>query len=862
MRLLLAATALLTSPALAQTSGRLSNDARPILYDITIKADAKALTFVGSETVTVAVTKPVTTLTLNAAGLAVSSAMINGQPVTSFATDAKAQTLTVRFAKPIAPGEHKLSFAWTGKINKSATGLFAVDYKGTDGKDARMLVTQFEAPDARRFAPMWDEPSFKAKFRLTAFQPDGEMAFSNMPSTQSRKVDGGSMVSFAETPVMSSYLLFMGVGDVERKAKQFGKTEVGIITRRGVVDQGDYALDGAGKLLDYFNDYFGTPYPLPKLDMIAAPGSSQFFGAMENWGAILYFERRVLVDPKLTTEDQRQDVFATVAHEIAHQWFGNIVTMSWWDDLWLNEGFASWMEGKASADLNPEWNVHAQTVAGGRQGAMALDARSSTHPIIQKIATVDQISQAFDTITYQKGEAVIGMLEADLGEVPFREGVRNYMRKYAYKNTLTDQLWAELAASSGKPVKTIMDGFTKQGGVPLIRVGTPVCSNGKSSMTLSQSRFGLDQPSKAARSWIVPVKVGLANGAAQRVEVAGAKPKSVTIPGCGLAIVNKGQSGYFRTLYAPGHLIALRDNFATLSVEDQLGLISDQYALANGDYIGIDRHLDLIGAVPQSASPFVWKQVAGQLSGLLDRLRDTPNEAAFKARAARLLAPIARAVGWEPKAGEAPAMAQLRGALIPAMAQFGHAETVAEAARYLEASFANPDSVSSSIRLAALAAYAQNMDAAGWEKLRARAKADPSPVAQSIYYRSLGAAGDKALAHKTLALALTDEASVPIRSGLIASVAGRHPDLAFDWAVANKDKVNALLEESSRSEFIVGLGAGSSDLATARKVAAYAAANLPVASRAPAREAVTLIQYRADRRAKQSPALAAWANAK
>jgi aminopeptidase N len=850
-------------PAFAQTGGRLATDAKPVLYDIVIKADANKLSFSGSEVVSVDVARPISALTLNAAGLSITSATINGTPAAGFSTNAAAQTLTVRFARPLSPGQHKLGFAWTGKVNTSATGLFAVDYKGTDGKDARMLVTQFEAPDARRFAPMWDEPSFKAKFRLTAFQPDGQLAFSNMPVQSREAVAGGNMVRFEETPIMSSYLLFMGVGDVERKVRQFGKTEVGIIARKGAVDQGDYALDAAGKLLDYYNDYFGTPYPLPKLDMIAAPGSSQFFGAMENWGAILYFERRVLVDPKLVTEDQRQDVFATVAHEIAHQWFGNIVTMSWWDDLWLNEGFASWMESKVSGDLNPDWGVHAQSVAGGRQSAMALDSRATTHPIIQKIATVDQISQAFDTITYQKGEAIIAMLESDVGTEAFRSGVRQYMRKYAYGNTVTDQLWKEIASASGKPIKAIMDGFAKQGGVPLIQVTAPSCVNGQTRITLSQGRFGLDKPSKATRNWIVPVKVGNASdSAAQRIEVASAKPKSVTIPGCGLAIVNKGQTGYFRTLYAPQHLDALRTGFASLSLEDQLGLLADQYALANGDYIGIEQHLALIGAIPQSASPFVWKQVAGQLVGLHDRVRDTPSEAAFKVRSAGLLSPIARSTGWNATPGEKPAVAQLRAALIPAMAQFGDTETVAEAERLLELSFAKPEAVTSAVRLAALSAYAQNMDTAGWERLRVRAKAEPSPVAQSLYYRSLGAAADKALAKRSLDLALTDELPVPVRSALIAAVAARHPDFAFDWAVLNREKVNALLEESSRSEFIVGLAAGSSALATATRVTSYAAAHLSPLSRAPAEQSVSLIKYRAGRRAKQGAALAAWANSK
>jgi aminopeptidase N len=865
IRQFLAIALLLTSNMATAATGRLPDGVKPVHYDIVMRPDAQAMTFSGSETITITVTKPTQTLTLNAADLKVQSAALDTIPATAIALDEAVQTLTLSFAAPISVGDHKLALAFTGKINTSASGLFAVDYQGIDGKPARMLATQFEAPDARRFAPMWDEPSYKATFTLAAYAPAGQSAYSNMPVERQQPAEGGGTVfHFAKTPKMSTYLLFLGLGDVERKTRMAGKVEVGVITRRGVVDQGDYALDAAVKQIAYYNDYFGTPYPLPKLDMIAAPGSSQFFGAMENWGAILYFERIVLIDPALVTESQRQNVFATVGHEIAHQWFGNLVTMAWWDDLWLNEGFASWMESKNAGDLNPEWQVHAQSVAGGLQGAMNLDARASTHPIVQKIATVDQISQAFDAITYQKGEAVIGMLESTLGEVPFRAGVRNYMKSYAYQNTQTSQLWDELSKASGQNVAALMDSFTKQGGVPMIRVGAAKCARGLTTMTLSQGRFGLDAGSKAATTWTVPVAIGFAGAQkpAKTVMVSGAKPVSVTAPGCGTPIINFGGNAYFRTLYTPAHAAMLQRDFATLSLADQVGILQDSLAMANGDYAQIDQHLALLSSLPKDASPLVWQVAAGQIAGLDDRVKGSPDQGAFRQKASAILVPVFKQVGWVKQDGESTLTAQLRERLLPVMALLGDASVVAEAKRYLDLSFTDPKAVPGPVRLIALRAYSRAIDTKGWDELRARAKAEVSPPAKAIYYAALGASTDPRLAQRALDIALTDEVPVPIRASIINSVSGEHPAMAFDWAAARKDAVNALVDVSSRSEFIVDLADGGDELALANRVQSYAMANLAPDARATAMRNIGIIKYRADRKAKLGPAIGRWARGK
>ncbi len=856
-------SAIMFSPLLLALGGAVSGGQHglpanvvPLHYEIRVDPDAKALRFTGSEVVTIAVAAPTRTITLNAADLAIGAVSLDGGNMPKVKLDAAAQTLTLSFAAPVAAGSHSLSIAWTGTINKAAAGLFAVDYKDEKGGDERLLVTQFEAADGRRFAPMWDEPSRKATFRLTAATPDGDTAFSNMPvESKTKAPNGKTLVTFAKTPKMSSYLLFLGMGDIERRTKMVGNTEIGMITRRGAIDQGDYALDSAARLLTYYNDYFGTPYPLPKMDMIAAPGSSQFFSAMENWGAILYFDKALLVDPKVTSENDRQRVFTVVAHEMAHQWFGDLVTMGWWDDLWLNEGFASWMEGKASNDLNPAWNKAAQDVAFERERAFAADARSSTHAIVQKIDTVDQISQAFDSITYAKGQAVIGMIEAALGPDVFRAGVRSYMAKYKYGNTRTDQLWTELSTAAGRPVKPFADTFTLQGGVPMIRGGEPACVNGETRLTLSQDRFGLDAPSRVKQRWIVPVTVTGGNDVT-RLDVSGPAAKMAAVKGCGLAIVNPGQQGYYRFLAAPGHQAMLVDRFAGLVLADQVGLMGDTLGLANGGYLGLDRYLALLDRIPATADPLVWNMAARQLVSIDRVLQGDPVQPAFRRRAAAMLAPQYDRIGFAPKRGDAPAVGQLREILLTTLGRFGHAPVLA-ASR--EAMARGIDALPAATHGAIVDVFAYNATAADWDRLHVMARTERNPLIRRELYGALADAADPALAQRALALTQTEEATTPDRAAMLAGVAVEHPALAFDYATPRAAAINRLVETSSRPRFIVGLAQSSSDPAVTSRVDAYAAQALPAQSRQGAVDAVAAIRYRARLRAAYGKPIGVWA---
>ncbi|TPG12281.1 M1 family metallopeptidase [Sphingomonas oligophenolica] len=844
-----------SAPALA--ANRLPTDVAPILYDINVTPDAATMTFSGAETVAITVKKPVRTITLNAANLVVKSAALDGKPV-KFKLNEADQQLVLTLPAAAKVGRHSVSLQWTGTINQSAAGLFAIDYTNADGSKARMLATQFEAPDARRFAPMWDEPAFKARFRLKATAPKGQLAFSNMPSAGiTTKADGSQLYSFAETPVMSSYLLYLGMGDLERKTVMSGKTEISVITRRGVVDQGDYALAEAKRLLPYYNDYFGQPYPLPKLDMIAGPGSSQFFGAMENWGAIFYFENELLFDKKRTTESGRQRIYTVVAHEMAHQWFGDLVTMAWWDDLWLNEGFASWMENKSSIDLNPAWKPEAVAIAGEREGAMGIDATAATHPIVRHVETVDQIGEAFDGITYAKGQAVIGMLESTLGADVFRDGIRRYMAKHKYGNTVTSQLWTELSAASGTDVAAIADDFTRQGGVPLVTLTGARCVGGTTTATLAQGRFGLDAPSKLPQTWHVPLVAATLGGGETRTVVTGPST-TVSVKGCGTLVLNQGKGSYTRVMYDDAGHAAIVKDYARMQLTDRLGTLGDDYALAGGGYQDLSRYFALESQVDAQSDPIEWATIADDLAGLTGLYGDTPLEAPMRARVSTILAPEFKRVGFEAKPGEPVTVTNLRESLVGILGANGDTAVAAKARTYVAALATDPTAIPTAIRTPILGTYARNATPAEWDQLLALTKAETNPVTKNRYVNLLGAAQDDATAVKALDLLKADTFSNPQKAGLLRAIAGRHPDMAFDWAVANRELVNSFIEQSSEAGYVVGLGGGSNDPAMPGKIQAYADKYLAASSRGGAKRTIAIIAVRKAKADRLRPAVTTW----
>ena len=841
----------------AQVPSQLPRNVRPLHYSISIVPDAANLRFTGSEQIDIEVLEATDTIILNAAEIDFAAVTADGAPA-RVSTDADAQTATFRFADNLSPGRHRLAIAYAGRINTQAAGLFALDYRSEAGPK-RALFTQFEAPDARRMFPGWDEPAFRTPYDLSVTVPAGQQAIGNMPEAgREVQADGSAIVRFQTTPAMSSYLLFLAVGEFDRITATAAGTEVGVVTRRGVGEQGRWALQSQVQILPWYNQYFGTRYPLPKLDNVAGPGTSQFFGAMENWGAIFSFENILLVDPAITTEQRRQSIFEVDAHEMAHQWFGDLVTMAWWDDIWLNEGFASWMATKATAALHPEWEPLLGTID-GREAAINLDSLATTHPVVQHVTTVDQMSQAFDAITYQKGEAVITMLEDYVGEAAWRSGVRAYIARYRLGNTMTDDLWRSIEAAAHRPITRIAHDFTLQPGVPLIRVESAQCAGGRTDVALSQGEFSRDRPDKPPLSWHVPV-IAAAGGAAARTLVEDGTAR-LAVPGCGPLVVNYGQTGYYRTLYSPPLLANLTRNFPRLRPIDQIGLLADTWSLGLAGHQSPAAALDMIDTVPASGNSRLWIRAAAILTQIKGMYDDDPAHQAMLARyASAKLGPLLRRLGWSPRPGERGTDAILRAELIDTLGKLGDPGVVAEASRRFAAN--DPSITAGPLRETLLGIIAYNADAATWDRLRAMARDERTPQVKVQLYRLLGGARDPALARRALELALTDEPGATNASQIVSAVAAQHPDLAFDFALAHRERVMGLVDASSSSRFLPGLATRSADPAMVGKLRDYAARYMTPQSRGAADRAIAAIEDRVRVRRERLPDITRWLEAK
>jgi aminopeptidase N len=817
----------------------------PAHYDLLLSPDADALTFRGKVAITIDVRATTADLLVNAVGLTFEHAKVGAGPDAAVTFEKKTGRAALHFAVPLTKGQHVLAIDYSGKIAKSTLGFFAMDYS-TPAGPRRTLATNFEPAHARELLPCWDEPARKATFTVTIDAPKDRLAISNMPVADITPLSATlQRVRFAPTPKMSTYLLFVGIGDFERIHESVDGVDVGVVVKRGDTPNAAYALEQAVKLLHYYDEYFGVRFPLPKLDLVAAPGAIEG-GSMENWGAIFYSQHHVLFDPTKSTEADRQLVFLVVAHEMAHQWFGDLVTMSWWDNLWLNEGFARWMQTFVADDLHPEWETGLQASSIFELGKQ-VDAVPSTHPVIQEILTADQADEAFDYITYDKGAAIITMMNAYIGRDHFRDGVRRYMHAHAFGNTVDSDLWTVMQQVAGKPILAIEHDFTRQPGVPLVQV-----TRTSKGAHLLEGRFAQDPAtirSEPPQTWRLPLAIRSLAGGEQTVLLRGATDVAVQLP----ALVNAGQLGYARVLYDNNTFDALVPKVGSLGSIDQLGLLNDAFALGTAGYAPVSRLVSIPAELPAAANPIVWSRVIVLFTEIDRHYSNTPQRAAFRSFALGLLAPLAAHIGSNAAPGESANVTILRAAVLAAQATFGDAGVLEHARQ----EFAN-DSGTPAERRTVLSIVAAHADAATFNALIERAQNNPDPLQKQHVLVALAGVIDPVLAQRMAETAMSEQIPAGGRPEIIEALAILHPDLVWQVVIPRLDDPALGIDKADRWRIASATAAFSVDSKRIADLEAYMNKNVPPEARRPFLAAIASVRQNQVYADKVLPQIDSW----
>ena len=836
------------------TPGKLPKEVVPTDYSIRIIPNIDAFTFTGAEMVKLKVGSPVHQLVLNALELEITEASVDGQVLAKSALkiDKDKELITLALTSELSRGDHTLALGFSGKINQQGQGLFYMRYQEQgSGAQKIMLGTQFEATDARRFFPCWDEPAFRARFQLTVVVPENWLAVSNMPVDSEKKIDGGKEVRFSATPLMSSYLNVFVAGELDLIESRSGPTQIRVIATKGKAELGRYALEATAQILQYYNDYFGVQYPLPKLDQIALPGG--FGGAMENWGGITYYESGLLFDPKNSPAETKQNIYEVLAHEMAHQWFGDLVTMAWWDNLWLNEGFASWMGGKCTAHFNPQWEVWlrrnlprdpTRRVGIAKEQAMEGDARSTTHPIHQRIATEAEANSAFDDITYKKGQSFLRMLESFLGEDVFRDGIRRYIAAGKYFNSTTADLWNALSEASKKPVAEVAAGWTEQLGFPVVKVKRE--AGGK--VRLTQERFTVNFKNAPLVEWRVPLTYSVIGEAPATLLITSKTDTLENVPADRALKLNVRGAGNYRVEYDEPSWILLLQALPKLGVEDRVNLLSDAWALVQADRAPVSLYFELVEKLPPSTEIAEREQIINVLDFINGLLLGDPERGKFQRYARSLLRPTFDTLGWEPKAHEPATAASLRASLINALGDLNDQEIVAGCRERFAKYPANPASLVPDLRPPVFAVVGRYADEKTWTKLHELGLKTTSIEEKQNYYDALACATDPKLVKKALSIALTDELPTSRASFLVPRVArdGDHPDIAWEFATANMKVLLAKTDAAGSNRYAPALFTFFSDDSRIGELKTYAKNNLPPETTPEVAKAVDEIQFRAE----------------
>jgi len=848
---------------------RLPEIAAPDHYKLTFSPDFTKNDFAGDETIEVRVLKSTSQIVLNAAEIDFQEVTVSSGHATQKATvtlDKDKETATLTVDHPIPPGPATIQARYHGILNDQLRGF----YLGKDSNGQKYAATQFEATDARRAFPSFDEPAYKAIFDVTVVADHGMTVISNTKVVSDTPgPEGKHTVHFAPTPRMSSYLVAMVVGKFEYVEGVVDNIPIRVYASPGKKELTTFALDAAENIMRYYNHYFSIKYPYGKLDLVGLADFSA--GAMENTGCITFREILLLIDEKQSPVDLKREVASVIAHEMAHQWFGDLVTMQWWDDLWLNEGFATWMSSKPVQAWKPEWNMQLQDV---EETARSMDADSlvNTHPIHQQAETPEQILELADDITYGKTAAVLRMLESYLGPETFRAGVNAYLTKHAYANATASDFWTAQTQVSKKPVDKLMPSFIEQPGPPLV-TAKAVCSGNSEKITLQQQRYFFDRAKFEAGSsehWQIPVcmkpapsgqgssgKIG-----AERCELLTQQQQTFTLPGCSSWVnVNANAQGYYRSGYDSDAVRSMaRDAESALSPEERIMLPFDVSASVRVGREKIGDYLAVVEGLKADRSEAVREPLMNQLNYIGRNLVTDADRESYRSWLRQTLAPIAADVGWEAKPGESAEREGLRSELMHTMGHTARDPEVEVLARKLaNQALDDPSSVNHQLAGAAILVAANGGDEAFYDRIKDRLKTAKTPEEVFIYQRALAAFSDPVLLEKTLQFAISPEVRSQDSLGLISRVM-QNPDgekVAWDFIRSHWEKI-----QSEGGAFAGAAIAGASgsfcDAGMRDQVQEFFAVHHEPASERTLKQSVERINYCVDLKAEQGSQLAAW----
>jgi puromycin-sensitive aminopeptidase len=774
------------SAATGEAAYRLPRTVLPRRYDLRIEPDLGAATFRGTEDVAVEVVEAVDRILLNAADLEVDEAWVVGpdgaRVEATTALDEQSERLTLVLAAPVQPGDWTVHLAFRGTLNDKLKGFYRSVFTDADGTQHVIGTTQMEPTDARRAFPCWDEPDMKAIYAVTLVVADGLFALSNAAETsRSTLEDGRVEVRFADTIPMSTYLVAFVVGPLEATAPiDVDGTPLRVVHVPGKADLAPFSMEIGAFALRLFAEYYEIPYPGDKVDFIALPDFAA--GAMENLGAITYREAVLLVDPEAATQVELQRVADVVAHELAHMWFGDLVTMKWWNGLWLNEAFATFMELAAVDAFKPEWQRWV-AFTNERAAAFAIDSLASTRPIEYPVHSPEEADGMFDVLTYQKGASVLRMLEQYLGEDGFRAGIRRYLKAREFGNAETTDLWDAIEEATGEPVRRIMDTWIFQGGHPIVSVAAD-----GDRLTLSQKRFRF-LPDDGEATWAVPLLVAVPGGAPVSVLLDGT---STTIDLAGAAdgvVVNAGGHGFYRVAYSPELLAALGDRLDALQPVERALLLDDTWAAVLAGSTPASAFLDLAERFGTESDPAVWTTLSGAL-GSIERILDGEDRERFHGWVRTLVRPALEKLGWEPAFGESELLAQTRQLVLALAGGIGDDPDVqARARRVLDQALAGA-SVDPNVAAASVSIVAGVGTDEDWDRYVERFRTTESPQEQLRYLYALGQFPTAAQAERTLALCLGEVRSQNAPFVVFHLLANREVnELAWAWTKEHWDEL-------------------------------------------------------------------------